>query len=51
MEGVDQELINSEKQRALRIMWQAKREDMQKIAKEKLKIDPYSEDYKNLIAL
>lgn len=32
-------------------MWQAKHEDMQKFAKEKLGIEPYSEDYKNLIAL
>ena len=51
MEGVDSELINSEKQRALRIMWQAKQEPIQQFAKDKLGIDPYSEDYKNLIAL
>lgn len=51
IEGIDSELINSEKQRALRIMWQAKQEPVQQFAKEKLGIDPYSEDYKNLIAL
>ena len=51
MEGVDSELVNAEKQRALRIMQQAKDKKIQSFAKDNLNIDPYSEDYKNFIAL